>query len=317
MTPLRHVVIAAAFAGIATSASAQDFKQPVKIVVPFAAGGATDQLARLLAPRLAKQLGTPIQVENRAGASGQVGTAAVKSAAADGATLLLAPDHAVVVVPLISPTAGYDAIKDFVPLGQVARYQWALSVPASSPARNLAGYVDLLRARPQDANYGIPLKGGVPEIIGTVIERKAGVPLQATPYSGSSAVLPPLVAGEISAGVTGEPEALTLSREGKVRIIAVSGGARSPVLPDVPTFEEAGFPGVNVNSFHAFYAPKGLPQPMAQAFNAALRNVLKDDEVKRKIKDMPLLLDPTDLEGARRELAASQAFWEKATKAKK
>ena len=317
MTPLRHVVIAAALACFATSATAQDFKQPIKVIVPFAAGGATDQLARLLAPRLAKALGTTVQVENRAGASGQVGTAAVKSAAPDGTTLLLAPDHAVVVVPLISPTAGYHAIRDFVPLGQIARYQWALSVPASSPARNLAGYVDLLRAKPQDANYGIPLKGGVPEIIGTVIERKAGVPLQATPYSGSAAVLPPLAAGEISAGVTGEPEALALSREGKIRIIAVYGGARSPVLPDVPTFEEAGFPGVNVNSFHAFYAPKALPPAMADTFNAALRTVLKDEEVKRKIKDMPLVLDPTDLEGAKRELAKSQDFWDKATKPKK
>jgi tripartite-type tricarboxylate transporter receptor subunit TctC len=316
MKPLRHVVIAVAIACVTTSASAQDFK-PIKVIVPFAAGGATDQLARLLAPRLAKELGTTIKVENRAGASGQVGTAAVKSAAADGTTLLLSPDHALVVVPLISPTANYHAMKDFVPLGQVARYQWAFSVPANSPANNLAGYVDLIRAKPQDANYGMPGTGGVPEIIGTVIERKAGVPLQATPYSGSSAVLPPLVAGEISAGVTGEPEALTLLREGKVRILAVSGGARSPVLPDVPTFEELGFTGVNVNSFHAFYAPKGLPQPMADKFNASLRAVLKDDEVKRKIKDMPLLLDPTDLEGAKRELAKSQAFWENATKAKK
>src|SRR5690606_38214920 len=122
--------------------------------------------------------------------------------------------------------------------GQVARYQWALSVPFNSPAKNLAGYVDLLRARPQDANYGIPGKGGLPEVIGAVIERKAGVTLQATPYSGSAAVMPPLVAGEISAGVTGEPEALALSRQGKIRIIAVSGTTRSPVLPDVPTFEE-------------------------------------------------------------------------------
>lgn len=317
MTPLRHVVIAAALACIAAGASAQDFKQPIKVIVPFAAGGATDQLARLLAPRLAKELGTAVQVSNRVGASGQVGTAAVKSAAADGSTLLLAPDQALVVVPLISPTANYDALRDFIPLGQVARYQWAFSVPANSPAKNLAGYVDLLRARPQDANYGIPGKGGLPEVIGAVIERKAGVPLKATPYSGSSAVMPPLVAGEISAGVTGEPEALALSREGKIRILAVSGGSRSPVLPDVPTFEEAGFAGINVNSFHAFYAPKGLPQPMAEKFNATLRTILKDDDVKRQIREMPLLLDPTDLEGARRELAKSQDYWVKALKPSK
>lgn len=303
---LTAAVLAATLAG---PAQAEDARPTLKIVVPYAAGGATDALARLLAPRLSKELGQQVVVENRAGASGQIGTAAVKSAPPDGNTFLLSIDHAVVVVPLITPTAGYDAMKDFTPVGQVARFQWTFAVPVTSPARTLDEFVDHARKHPADANYGVPLHGGVPEIIGTAIDRKAGVHLQPVPYSGSAAVMPHLIGGQISAGVTGEAEGVAMARGGKLRILAVSGTSRSALLPDVPTFEELGFPGVNVNSFTAFFAPKGLPPSLAERFNAALRKVLADDAVKAKIADMPMHLAPTDLEGARRELTASYLFW--------
>jgi tripartite-type tricarboxylate transporter receptor subunit TctC len=212
-------------------AHAQEGKPTLKIVVPDAAGGATDALARLLAPRLSRELAQNVVVENRAGASGQIGTAAVKSAAPDGNTFLLS------------------------------------------------------------------------------IDRKAGIQLQPVPFSGSAAVMPQLIGGQIAAGVTGEAQGVAMARGGKLRILAVSGTSRSALLPDVPTFEELGFSGVNVNSFTAFFASKGLPRPMAERFNAALRKVLADDAVKARMADMPMHLAPTDLEGARRELTASYAFW--------
>jgi tripartite-type tricarboxylate transporter receptor subunit TctC len=306
LTTLTASSLAALFAG---GAHAQEGKPTLRIVVPYAAGGATDALARLLAPRLSRELAQNVVVENRAGASGQIGTAAVKAAAPDGNTFLLSIDHAVVVVPLITPTAGYDAMKDFTPVGQVARFQWTFAVPVTSPAKTLTEFVDYARAHPQDANYGVPLQGGVPAIIGTAIDRKAGIQLQPVPFSGSAAVMPQLIGGQIAAGVTGEAEGVAMARGGKLRILAVSGTSRSALLPDVPTFEELGFSGVNVNSFTAFFAPKGLPPPMAERFNAALRKVLADDALKARIADMPMHLAPTDLEGARRELTASYAFW--------
>ena len=147
-------VLSALVAGlcVSTTVIAQDFKAPIKIVVPFGAGGATDVVARLVAPGLSKHLGQPVVVENKPGASGQLGTAYVKSAPADGSTFLLALDHSVVVVPMMTPAANYDAIKDFVAVGQVARFQWTLAVPVSSPAKNLNDFVDLVRKDPTQGN---------------------------------------------------------------------------------------------------------------------------------------------------------------------
>lgn len=311
------LIVGIAAALLSTATASQDFKQPIKIVIPFAAGGATDALARALGPKLGQELAQPIIIENKPGASGQIGTAAVKTAAPDGATFLLALDHSVIVVPLITPSAGYDAMKDFVPVGQVARFQWTFAVPMSSPAKTLPEFVDFVRKEPQNGNYGVPLIGGVPDIIGAAITRKANVRMEPIPFGGSAQMMPQLIGGQLASGVTGEPEGVTMYRGGKVRILAISGGKRSALLPEVPTFEELGFAGVNVNSFNAFFAPKGLPKPLAEKFNAALRKVLMDAEVQAKIKDMSLELAPTDLEQSKAELAKSYTFWQDAAKLKK
>ncbi|RUR67882.1 hypothetical protein EJP67_12525 [Variovorax guangxiensis] len=317
MLKKRTLIVGAVAVFAALAAGAQDFKTPIKIVVPFAPGGATDALARLLGPRLSKELNQAVIVDNRPGASGQIGTAAVKAAPADGSTFLLALDHSVVVVPLITPTAGYDAVRDFVPVGQVARFQWTFAVPLTSPAKSLPEFVDMVRKDPQSGNYGVPLQGGVPDIIGAAITRKANVKMESIAFGGSAQLMPQLIGGQLASGVTGEPEGVQMARGGKVRILAISGGKRSSLLPEVPTFEELGFTGVDVNSFNAFFAPKGLSPVLAEKFNTALRAVLKDTEVQARIKEMSLDLAPTDLNQSAAELARSYAFWNDAAKQKK
>lgn len=296
----------------AATGHAQEFRGPIRIVVPFAAGGATDAVGRLLAPRLAKELGQQIVIDNRPGASGQLGSAAVKSAPPDGSTFLLALDHSVVIVPLITPTAGYDAIRDFVPVGQVARFQWTFAVPSDSPATTLGEFVQEVRRDPGKGNYGVPLQGGVPDIIGSAISRKAGVRMEPIPFGGSAQLMPQLIGGQLASGVTGEPEGVQMARGGKVRILAISGGKRSNLLPEVPTFEELGYTGVNVNSFNAFWAPKGLPRPLAEKFNAALRKALADKDVQERILEMSLEAAPTSLEEAAAEVQKSYDFWHRA-----
>lgn len=291
---------------------AQEFKGPIKIVVPFGAGGATDVVARVLAPGLAKQLGQSVIVENKPGASGQLGTAAVKAASPDGSTFLLALDHSVVVVPLMTPSAGYDALRDFVAVGQVARFQWTFAVPVSSPARSLNEFVDAVRKHPTLGNYGVPLQGGVPDIIGASLSRKGGIQMTAVPFGGSAMLMPQLVGGHLAAGVTGEPEGLQMSKGGKVRILAISGSKRSTFMPAVPTFEEQGYPGVSVNSFNAFFAPKALPKPLAEKFNAALRSTLAEKDVQQKIEEMSLELAPADLQESAQEVGRSYEFWKRA-----
>ena len=183
----------------------------------------------------------------------------------------------VVVVPLITPTAGYDAVKDFAP----APDRWrgssgpSLCRPAA-PATTLSEFVELVRKNPAQGNYGVPLQGGVLDIIGAAISRKASVKMEAVPFGGSAQLMPQLIGGQLASGVTGEPEGIQMLKTGKVRILAISGGKRSSLLPNVPTFEELGYSGVNVNSFNAFFAPKGTPRPVLEKFNAALRTVLRD-----------------------------------------
>lgn len=308
---MNHTKLFVSIAGLllAASASAQDFKGPIRIVVPFAAGGATDAVARTLAPKLAKELGQQVIIDNKPGASGQLGSAAVKSAPADGSTFLLALDHSVVIVPLITPAAAYDAIKDFVPVGQVARFQWTFAVPVSSPANSLADFVEMVRKEPIKGNYGVPLQGGVPDIIGAAISRKANVKMEPIPFGGSGQLMPQLIGGQLASGVTGEPEGVQMFLGGKVRILAISGSKRSNLLPNVPTFEELGFTGVSVNSFNAFFAPKGIARPLAEKFNAALGRALKEPDVQQRILEMSMEAAPTDLAEAAAELQKSYDFW--------
>lgn len=306
---LLGMVAALSFYG---SASAQDFKGPIRIVVPFGAGGATDAVARLVAPGLAAQLGQPVIIDNKPGASGQLGTAAVKAAPPDGSTFLLALDHSVVVVPLMTPSANYDALRDFIAVGQVARFQWTFAVPMNSPAKTLGEFVEAVRKEPSLGNYGVPLQGGVPDVIGTALSKKGNIQMTAVPFGGSATLMPQLVGGHLAAGVTGEPEGLQMFKGGKVRILAISGNKRSTFLPQVPTFEEQGFPGVSVNSFNAFFAPKGLPKPIAEKFNAALRATLADKDVQQKIHEMSLELAPADLQESAQELGRSYEFWKRA-----
>ncbi|XDF34416.1 tripartite tricarboxylate transporter substrate binding protein [Paracidovorax avenae] len=310
MDTVRRWIIAAAAAGACGLAAAQEFKQPIRIVVPFAAGGATDAVARILGPGLSRELGQPVIIDNRPGASGLIGSNVVKNAAPDGATLLFALDHSLVVAPLITPGANYDAVRDFQALGTVTRFQWVFQVPLASPARNLADFMQLARSRPELRSFGVPVLGGMPELMGTAIGAKAGAPFEQVPFPGSAQLMPLLIGGQLPAGVTGSPEAVQLAKGRKVRALAITGDKRSPLFPDVPTFEEQGIPHMTISSFNAFFGPKALPAALAARFNAALLKTLQDPEVRSKIADMSLDLEAhSTLEAAAAELRQDYDFW--------
>jgi tripartite-type tricarboxylate transporter receptor subunit TctC len=304
------VAVAASYSAVA---SAQDSKT-VRIVVPFPPGGATDTLARTIAPKLSRELAQPVIVENRAGASGQIGTSFVKSATPDGTTYLFSTDHTIVAVPLLIPKAGYDALSDFVAVGQVARFQLALSVSPVTGAKSLPEFADYARANPGRANYGLPVVGGFPSMVGIAITKKIGVPMTAVPYNGSGPVVADVAAGQVSAGVTGLADAMPMFTGGRVRVVAVSGTKRSSVAPDVPTFEELGYSGLTANAWYAFFAPKALPAAIAERFNQALAKALTEPDVKQKIADLSTELAPTSLPEADRELRSAAAFWAEAAK---
>lgn len=292
--------------------AAQSFKAPVKIVVPQAPGGGTDIVARLLIPGLSRELGQTVIVENRPGASGQVGTQLVRNAPPDGSTILFAVDHSLIIVPLIVPGVRYDVTTDFVPLGQAVRTFWTLIIPPNAAYSDFKGYLAAIKRDPMLRSYGVPLAGGASNVIGNAIGKHAGVEMVQVPYQGSAPVLQNILAGQVPAGLTGMPEAMAAHRSGKAKVIAVSGMERTPLLPDVPTFKELGIDGLGFHTFLGFFAPKGFPPALAQAFNAALRKALADPAVQEKIRQMALQPAPTTLEQANREVGEMAAFWKAA-----
>ncbi|MCC6197856.1 MAG: tripartite tricarboxylate transporter substrate binding protein [Burkholderiales bacterium] len=284
------------------------FKAPIKIIVPYAAGGGSDSTARIVAPGLSKELGQPVVIENRPGASGQIGTQLVQNAAPDGQTILLGVDHSLIIVPLTQPNVKYDA-SDFVPLGQAIRTFWTLLIPPNAPYKDFKEYVAAVKRDPLLRSYGVGLAGGAPAAVGNAIGKYAGVAMTEVPYQGSAPVLQNVMGGQVPAGVTGMPEAATSHRSGKAKVIAVSGATRTPLLPDVPTFKELGVDGLEFYTFVGFFAPKGFSPAMAREFNAALRKTLLDPAVQEKIVALGLQPTPESLEDAQKEVGDIARFW--------
>lgn len=313
LKPLGACILAALFG--MTSVHAQEFQKPIRFIVPFGAGGATDALARMVAPRISKELGQSVIIENRTGASGQIGTQLVKGGPSDGTVFLVTTEHPVVILPFITPDVGYAAERDFQIVGKIASLQWALSVPATTGAKTLNEFVEYIKRDPVRANYAVPSVGGVPEMIGVVVGKKASMEMTVLPYAGGAAIIPHLMGGQISSGVTGAPEAVNMQKTGKVNVLAISGIKRSAHLANVPTFEELGFRGLTAESWFAVFAPKGLPRPMAERFNQALRVALSEPEVQQKISDMSIQAAPATLDEAALDFREAVAFWRTASKA--
>ena len=303
---IRLALIPLAFA--ATMACAQDGKI-IRVVVPFPAGGATDAIARMLAPKLEKELGQTMVVDNRTGASGQIGTAFVKGAPADGSTYLFTTDHTIVTLPVLVDNAGYDPLKDFVALGQVARYPLAMSVASAGSPANLAAFREMVRANPGKASFGVPVVGGFPSTVGVALQKSTGVPMTAVPYRGSGPVVVDVAGGQVSAGVTGLADVMPMAKGGRVRILAITGKKRSAIVPEVPTFDELGVPGLTIDSWYAFFAPAALPAANATRFNQALAKILSDPEIKQKIADLSIELAPSSLKEADEVLKSSARYW--------
>lgn len=313
----KHLLAALlALAGCITTpgAFAQDFKQPIRFIVPYGAGGATDVLARLVSIRISKELGQPVIVENKPGAGGQIGAQALKGAPADGSAFMVTTEHPLVILPHITPTIGYSAERDFSMIGKIANLQWTLSTPVVTGVKTMPEFIDYVRREPVRGNFGIPLTGGIPTMIGSVIAKKGGIEMAPIPYAGGAPLMTHLLGGQLSAGVTGTPEAVSMQKTGKVAVLALAGSKRSSYLPGVPTFRELGYTDLDVDSWIAVFAPKALPRAMAERFNAALRATLNEPEVRAKIADLSLEIAPATLDEAAKEYAAAVAFWTQAYK---
>jgi tripartite-type tricarboxylate transporter receptor subunit TctC len=308
------LALAAVLSLAGLSARAQEFKAPIRLIVPYGAGGSTDVMARAVAPTLSRELGQPVIVENKPGANGQIGTQYVKTAPGDGTVFLFTLDHSVVIVPLVTPNVPY-SVKDFLPVGKAGRFQWVFATPLSGPAGTLPEFIELARKDPAFRNFGVAVMGGPPQVMGDAISRKAGVEMTVLPFAGAAPLMPLVMGGQIAAGVVGVAEGISMQKGGRVRLLGISGSRRYASLPDVPTFAELDMPGVQLGTLYSVFAPLSLPLPMAQRFNRALRLAVEDPKLVERAHDMSIELESSaSLEDAAKELHDIAVFWEKAMK---
>jgi tripartite-type tricarboxylate transporter receptor subunit TctC len=289
MLLLRRAFLASLLLAAAGWAAAQPGGAPIRLLVGFPPGAGSDAVARILAEKLKDELGTPVVVDNRAGAGGQIAAQALKAAPPDGHTLFLSHDHSIAILPLVTKTPGFDPAVDFVPIAGFATFSNVLAVSGGTPAKTLQEYVQWVKtARDGKDSIGVPAPGSVPVFLVQLVGQKYGLDVQAAPYRGSAPMMSDMLGNQISAGVASVPDFIQNQREGKLRIVASIGARRDPLLPDVPTFAELGFANLSDYPWFGIFAPAGTPKPVIDRFGAALQKTLAIPEVKRKLTELGL-----------------------------
>src|SRR5438876_9019321 len=266
------------------SAGAQERypNKPLHIVVPFAPGGSTDIIARLIGERLTSALGQPVVIENRGGAAGNIGAEAVARAAPDGYTLLMATTGVMAINNALYPNMSYDAAKDFEPVIFVASITNVLVVAPELPAKNVRELIALAKEKPGSLSFGSSGAGSSTHLSSELFKSMAGIDVLHIPYKGSSQALTDLLAGRISMIIDNMPGAIGFIKAGRLRALAVTGSKRSPALPDVPTIAEAGVPGYESLSWSGIAVPAGTPNDVIARLNREIAVVLAQPDIRAK-----------------------------------
>lgn len=272
-------------------------EQPIKLVVPFTPGGATDAVARLLANRLSGKLGQAVIVENRPGASTVIGANAVAQAQPDGYTLMLSGSTTYTVLPALKPNLPYDPRRSFEHIAIVALAPVVLLVQNSLPAETAQQAAELARRQTASGGlmYGTFGPGSAPHLVGEMFAEAAGARMTPVPYKGSAQFITALIGGEVALGIDTVSSAAPQVKAGKVRALAVTGEHRVPQLPDVPTFIESGLPGVSMVGWYGLVAPARTPASVLATLNHAVADIMRDPQVQRAVND--LALEPVYLDG--------------------
>ncbi|ANN79845.1 Bug family tripartite tricarboxylate transporter substrate binding protein [Bordetella flabilis] len=281
---LLRAVLAATALCCGAAATAQGYPdRPIRMIVGFPPGGGVDITARLLAAGMTKVLGQSIVVENRSGAAGNIATEFVAKAAPDGYTILMGNTGSLAINPSLYPNAAYDTLRDFAPVALVSTAPLALVVHPSVPARTLKEFIDMARRDPGKLSFGTGGSGSIAHLTMELLMMQTGVSMLHVPYRGGTPAISDLVAGQLQMVVEGVPLVSPLVLAGKLRALAVTSAHRSPVLPDVPTAVEAGYPDFVVTAWYGIVAPKGTPDTVVQKLNAAANQALADPDLRAKL----------------------------------
>ncbi|MEM5277102.1 tripartite tricarboxylate transporter substrate binding protein [Cupriavidus taiwanensis] len=278
--------MAAASALLPAAAGAQEFPQhPVRMVLPYPAGGPTDLLARVVSLKMGESLGQGVVVDNKPGASGMIGAETVARAAPDGYTILAnASLH--VINPSIQPKMRYDAFKDFVPITQLADVPLVLVVNNASPVKTVQDLIAYARREGGALNFGSAGNASAQHLAGESFKLAAKVPMQHVPYKGSAPALTDLMGGQIQLMFDSMPSAMPFIKSGKLRAVAVTTTRRASALPDIPTVAESGLPGFDISTWYGLWAPRGTPAAVVEKLAAHAGAALKRPDVRQQYADM-------------------------------
>ncbi|MCE9640063.1 MAG: tripartite tricarboxylate transporter substrate binding protein [Betaproteobacteria bacterium] len=287
--PIRRLAIAAAVTLTAcltllvSGAWAQRYPaKTIRIVVPFAPGGNVDLIARVVAPKMGEALGQQVVVDNRGGAGSIIGTELIARAAPDGYNLLLAAS-AHVMNPALVKKLPYDSISDFTPIALIAEVPTALVVHPSLPVKNVRDLVVLAKTRPGELNYSTAGRGTNGHLAGEWLNSIAKIRIEHVPYKGAAPAMLDLLAGNVQLQFTSMPAVIEYVRSGRLRMLALAANRRSPAVPDVPTMEESGLPGFVVTTGYGLLAPAGIPRPLVEQINDAVKKALMKPGVKSQL----------------------------------
>jgi tripartite-type tricarboxylate transporter receptor subunit TctC len=284
------MMVAAMLASIAVQAEYPE--KPIRLVVPFGAGGVTDTSGRVVAEALGKRLGQSIIVENKAGASGNIGTQLVAIAPPDGYTLVLGFDGTLVINPHVFANFPIDVQKDLAPVGKIGDATLIIVAHPSFPAKTLQELIAHSKKDPKGVSYGTSGVGGTPHIAGELLKQKTGANLQHIPYKGGGPAMTDALGGNIPLVFTAVAGAMQHVKAGRLVPIAVSSAARSPALPDVPTFIEAGVADFQADSWVALLAPAKTPRAVIDKLNKELNAVLSDPAIVEKLGTLGIVATP-------------------------
>ena len=266
-------------------ATAQDAypSRPITMIVPFAPGGSTDAIGRIVAEGLRQALGQVVVVENRAGAGGSIGTAAIAQAEPDGYTIGIGTASTLAINPATYKNLSFDVLKDLVPIGGIAEVPNIMSVNPSVDALDMVAVIAFARAHPGELSYASAGNGSVSHLLGEQFKLATGTDIVHVPYKGVGPALTDVIGGQVEVMYDNLPTSLPLVLEGRLRALAVSGETRVPALPDVPTFAEVGLEDMNWMAFFGLVAPKDTPEPVVQRLSDALGKALALPGVRDKL----------------------------------
>jgi tripartite-type tricarboxylate transporter receptor subunit TctC len=300
---------------LATNAIAQEWPaRQVHLIVPFSAGGFADSSTRAISERLSARLGQPVVIENRVGASGNIGAEYVAKANPDGYTLLVGFDGAMVINPHVYAKMPVDTLRDFVAVTKLGDAPVIACAHPSVPAKDMRELIALSKAKPGTLSYGTSGTGGTPHLVGEMINQRAGTDFLHIPYKGGSQAVADAVGGQIPLVFTAIASAGQFVRSGKLKALGITSTARSAALPDVPTFIESGLNGFVVNSWIGIFAPVKTPRPIVQKLQREIAEVLKEPAVKERfavLGNEPVGNTPDEFAA---QVKADFALWEAVVK---